>query len=525
MDFLRQLISGLVQMWQRLNASARINIVLALLATIALIGIMVATSGRAVYVRLYDGINPDELPKIADALSAERISYRLADNDQTILVPQNDRSRARMALSGKGLPAVQGRVPGFELFKEQDIMSNRWMQDVKYMRAVQGELQRQLDEFDFVNKSFVFIREAKDELFTTQQRPSKAAVTLDVRRKPNRAEIKAILHTISSFGGANLGLDNITLVTTDGTPLHLPPTSQFASIANSKLEYIAELEKQREERVLRDFERLGVQALVKVSAVVDFDQQTETVTLAEEGTPISTYTTSTTTSNRESLAQGAPGAIANLPEGSATPGGNENKEETTEQIQNFQPSTTETKTVREPGKVKQYIVSALIEGDVKKSTDASGVETTEYIGLSPERKKIYEDYIRAAVGEGETPTEITVNDQPFNVARLTDATGAFQAIESAKNMDRMLQYGTDAGKVLLVIAGFLLVRRFLRRAIVTPVEEAASEVPIEEPIRLDIGPSAEDRRREEIASEVSRLSETEPDSVAAVIRSWLAQED
>ncbi|HNR36801.1 MAG TPA: hypothetical protein PKO36_16615, partial [Candidatus Hydrogenedentes bacterium] len=66
---------------------------------------------------------------------------------------------------------------------------------------------------------------------------------------------------------------------------------------------------------------------------------------------------------------------------------------------------------------------------------------------------------------------------------------------------------------------------FLRRAIVTPVEEAASEVPIEEPIRLDIGPSAEDRRREEIASEVSRLSETEPDSVAAVIRSWLAQED
>ncbi|HOT52088.1 MAG TPA: hypothetical protein PLI07_13990, partial [Candidatus Hydrogenedentes bacterium] len=196
MDFLRQLISGLVQMWQRLNASARINIVLALLATIALIGIMVATSGRAVYVRLYDGINPDELPKIADALSAERISYRLADNDQTILVPQNDRSRARMALSGKGLPAVQGRVPGFELFKEQDIMSNRWMQDVKYMRAVQGELQRQLDEFDFVNKSFVFIREAKDELFTTQQRPSKAAVTLDVRRKPNRAEIKAILHTI-----------------------------------------------------------------------------------------------------------------------------------------------------------------------------------------------------------------------------------------------------------------------------------------------------------------------------------------
>ena len=526
MEFLRQLVKGIVQAWQRLTASARINLFLAALATVALIAFMVATSGRTTYVRLYDGINPDELSKIVDALGAERISYRLESNDQTILVPQTDRSRAKMALSGKGLPAVQGRAPGFELFKEQDIMSNRWTQDVKYMRAVQGELQRQLDEFDFVNKSFVFIREAKDELFTAQQKPSEAAVTLDVKRKLTSAEIKAVLHTIGSFGGANLGIENITLVTTDGTPLHLPPTSQFASIANSKLEYIAELEKQREDRVLKDFERLGVRALVKVSAQVDFDQQTETVSSSEEGVPISTYSTTTTNANKDALAQGAPGAMANMPEGAAAPGAAENKEETTETIQNFQPGTTETKTVREPGKVKRYIISALIEGDVKKTKDASGNETSEYTGLTPERKTIYEDYIRAAVGEGDTPSEITVNDQPFNVAKLTEATTAFQAIEGAKNVDRVIQYGTDAGKVLLVLIGFLLVRRFLRRAMVMPVGGATPESPIEEPINLgDMGPNQEDRRRQEIASEVARLSEQEPDSVAAVIRSWLSQED
>lgn len=525
MEFLRQLIRGIAQAWQRLSVSARINLVLASLATVAIIVFMVTMSGRAEYVRLYDDIGSDELSKVTDALSTAGIAYRLTNNDQTIMVPLADRSRAKMALSAKSLPSVQGRAPGFELFKEQDIMANRWLQDVKYMRAVQGELQRQLDEFDFINRSFVFIREAKEELFTAQQKPSEAAVTLDIKRKLTPVEIKAVLHTISSFGGANLGIENITLVATDGTPLHLPPTSQFASIANSKLEYIAELEKQREDRVLRDFERLGVRALVRVSAQVDFDQSTETVTSSEEGAPISSYTTSTTNTNKEALAQGAPGAMANMPEGSTAPGGSENKEETTEQIQNFQPGTTETKTVREPGKIKRYIVSALIEGDVKKTKDANGNETSEYTGLTPERKKVYEDYIRAAVGEGDTETEITVNDQPFDLAKLTEATTAFQAIEGAKRTDQMIQYGTDAGKVLLVFAGFLLVRRFLRRAIVMPVEEAIPEPPREEVVGLAIGPNAEDRRREEIAAEVTRLSETEPDSVAAVIRSWLSQEE
>ena len=524
MDFLRQVLNGIAQAWQRLSASARINLVLATVVTVVLVGFVVATAGKATYVRLFDGVNSEELPKIVDVLNQERISYRLENTDQTILVPTNDRSRAKMALSTKGLPASQGRTPGFELFKEQDIMSNRWLQDVKYMRAVQGELQRQLNEFDFINKSFVFIREAKEELFTSQQKPSEAAVTLDVKRPLTKMEIKAVLHTISSFGGANLGIDNITLTTTNGTPLHLPPTSEFASIASSKLEYIAELEKQREDRVIRDFERLGLRILVKVSAVVDFDSKTETVNKSEDGASLSTYTTTTTNNTKESLPQGAPGTMANMPEGSAAPGATDTKEQTEETIENFQPSTTESKTVHEPGKVRRFIVSALVEGESKKSTDASGKETVEYTALSEEKKKIYEDYIKAAVGEGETPTDITVNDHPFEIAKLGEARAAFEDIERAKKTDLMLQYGMNAGKVLLIIMGFLLARRFLRRAIVTPVQESREEE--EEAAAFRKPPvNPELVRREEIAAEVARLSEQDPTGVAALLRSWLAEEE
>lgn len=518
-DFLRQLVIGINQAWRRLSISARVNVVLAALATVAVVAFMVRTASRPQYVRLFENLDASETSNIAALLDQESIPYELADNEQTILVPQQSRSRGRLAASAKGLPTTQGHAPGFEIFQQQDIMSNRWMQDVKYMRAVQGELQRQLNEFDFVNKSFVFIREADEDLFAAQQKPSEAAVTLDVRHPLNKPEIKAVLHTISSFGGANLSEDNITLVTTDGTPLHLPPSSEFASIANSNLEYVSELERSREERAVRDLEQLGVRALVKVSALCDFDSRTETTMTSEDGAVLSSYTTTTKTTSRDALPEGAPGATANMPEGTSASGALQTSDETDETIENFQPSTTETTLTRHPGAVKKYIVSAIIEGETTKSTDANGNETTEYTGLSPEKKEMYEKYILAAVGSGEEETEITINDQPFTITNLGEARVAFQEIEQIKLLETLMSYAANAAKIALIVLVFVVGRRFLRRAIIVSPEEEEGRAYE----RAQATP--EDVRREQINEEVARMSQENPDSVAALLRTWLAEEE
>ena len=519
MDFLRQLVTGIGQAWRRLSVSARVNVVLAALATVAVVAFMVRTASQPQYVRLFENLEPSETSNIAALLDQESIPYELADNEQTILVPQQNRSRGRLAASAKGLPTTQGHAPGFEIFQQQDIMSNRWMQDVKYMRAVQGELQRQLNEFEFVNKSFVFIREADEELFAAQQKPSEAAVTLDVRRPLSKSEVQAVLHTISSFGGANLSGNDITLVTTDGTPLHLPPSDDFAAVANSNLEYVTELERSREERAVRDLEKLGVRAVVKVSAICDFEQRTETTTKSEEGAILSSYSTTTKTTSRDALPEGAPGATANMPEGAASAGENLTSDESDETIENFQPSTTETKLVRNPGSVKKYIVSAIIEGETRKTTGADGNETTEYAGLSPEKKEMYEKYLLAAVGSGEEETEITINDQPFTITNLGEARVAFQEIERVKLLEMLLAYAANAAKIALIVLVFIVGRRFLRRAIIVPTE-------VEEGRTYDRAQaSPEDVRRDQINEEVARMSQENPDAVAALLRTWLAEEE
>ena len=219
--------------------------------------------------------------------------------------------------------------------------------------------------------------------------------------------------------------------------------------------------------------------------------------------------------------------MANLPASEIGSGGAATSEDTEEVITNYQPTTTDTETITQPGEVMQYIVSAIVEGDYSTSkdadgnvvTDADGAAVREYVGLQDDRVKVYEDYLRAAVGEGKTPTQITVNDHPFEIEGLAAARVAVSEIEAARTREMVVQYLGDAAKILLILFGFLLARRFLRRVTMVEVEEGeveAAELPHASP---------EDRRRQEVAEEIERLSVQQPEAVAALLRSWIAEDN
>jgi flagellar biosynthesis/type III secretory pathway M-ring protein FliF/YscJ len=66
---------------------------------------------------------------------------------------------------------------------------------------------------------------------------------------------------------------------------------------------------------------------------------------------------------------------------------------------------------------------------------------------------------------------------------------------------------------------FVLARRFLMRAVITP----AADEPVASPSRPL--PSPEDLQREQISTEVARLSQEDPEAVVALLRTWMAQDE
>lgn len=517
MDFLRQLAASIAATWRHLSLSARVNIVLWGVAAVVIIVFIVVMGSRPQYVTLTDNVDPKNIGAIRTLLDDEGISVRLREGGRAIEVPMQSLSDARILLAENNLPIDRGRSPGFELFSEADLMTNRYLQDVQFMRALQGELEAVLNDFDFIDYSRVIIREAREELFRRDERPAEALVTLQTNRRLRPEEIKGILNLVAQGGGPNLDTDHITIMTTAGEVLAAPPDSKFASIANSKREYIVALEQEREARVLESLREMGVRATVRVSALVDFDEKEVVEEKAEEGPVISSYTTSTTTTTTETPPEGAPGVTANIAEAAAS-GGTRHQEETSETIENLEPSYTRTTTKTGPGNVIKYMVALVVEGDYEESTDAQGATTRTYIGLPEERKKTYSDLARMAVGEGEVETEVILHDHPFQVDTVATAVAVQETLTQASQQvwfDRIWL----ALQVLLIGFGFLLIRTFLRRAMETTEEEEAGP-------RVEMPKaSAEELRMQEVADEVTRLSREEPETVTALLRTWLLEEE
>lgn len=514
LEFLRQLVTGVTQAWQRLTISARVQIVLAALLTLGVIGGVVYFGAQPQYGRLYSGLNPEEAGEIASWLAENGIAYRMRQGGTAIDVPVGQIPEARVGLAAQDLPKSQGVVPGFELFEQRDLMSNRFLQDVDFMRALQGELQRTLNQYDFIRRSHVFIRESAEQLFVSEQQPSQATVTLDTTGPLTKAQVKAVLHTVSSFGGANLSPANVSITTTEGTLLHSPSQDQFASLANDKLEFQVALEQERQAKLERAFRQMGVNAIVNVSAVMDWTSEERRARQVTDGAVISSLESSSVTRDVELPPEGAPGAIANIPEELGRPGGEGTYTEDQELLENFDPSETVTTTTTHPGRVQQYKVAAYIEGDYVTTTDEDGNETTEYQPLTQEQITRYSEFITNAVGEGAEPTEVVVYDQPFRIERIA-GTAAAPEVGAPWYETPLVQWTWRLGLVVLV---FFAIRFLMRRALVLPTveEEEVVEIP-------EVSPT--ERRRQEIAAEVERLSQEEPETVAALLRTWMSEED
>jgi len=520
LEFFRQLVTGVATTWRRLSISARVQLALAAILTIGLIAGAAFFGAQPQYGRLYSRLDLEEANEITVFLTEQNIPYQIREGGTAIDIPVRDISRSRVALSAQNLPRSQGEVPGFELLDTSDLMTNRRQQDMNYQRALRGELQRQLNQYDFVRNSFVFIREAPDELFVGEQKPSQATVTLDTTGPLTPGQVKAVLHTVTSFGGAHLSPKQVAISLTDGTIVHSPSNDEFASLANDQLEVQVAYENAAEAKIRQAFEGMGVKHVVQVSAVMDWSSEDVTDRKVTDGAVISTLTTESEVRDISPAAGGPPGAVANIPEELGRPGAEGIISTDGETIENFEPSETLRTTSTRPGRVKQYKVAAFIEGayaPAAATEDAAApaegeVPAMDYQALTPEQITRYTEFIRNAVGDGSVPTEVAVFDQPFNIDRI--ASGEPVTLPGAPwTESTWFNWVWRLGLVALML---MVVRFLMRRALVIPAEE-------EEVIEIPEASPAE-RRQQEIAAEVERLSQQEPQTVAALLRTWMNEE-
>ncbi len=187
-----------------------------------------------------------------------------------------------------------GKHTGWEIFDKSSLGSTSFENNVKYLRAIEGELSRTLESLPFIAKANVKIALPKDSIFVKTKTPPSASVVLHLRA--NVALSRKQIVGIKSFLATaipDLTPKRISLIAQDGTLID----EEDGEVNGKKFlvhsSYRKKIEKEYEEKIMALLVPfLGTNRVIaKVSVVLDFINRAATKELYEpDGTIRSSQT-------------------------------------------------------------------------------------------------------------------------------------------------------------------------------------------------------------------------------------------
>jgi flagellar M-ring protein FliF len=471
------------------------------------------------YSLLYSGLDDTALAEVIDELDRAGVAYQIEAGGSRVLVPQNEVYRVRAQLASAGVRS--GSTPeGYELLEDQGLNVSDFRQRVDYQRALEGELSRTLVAMEPVSSATVHLVIPDDALFAEDQEPVKASVLVESDRQLSALEVETITFVVAS---SVEGLEPAQVTVADASGAVLQAAGEAAegsTVTNRNL------------RMTRDFEAVltaDVQRLldsaigpglatVVVRADLDFDESaTESETFdPDSAVVIKQQRVDETFTGSGSPPGGVIGVDGNAPEPDDTVDTYDYSR--TEVLEETGIDRTVTRTVKAPGRIRSLSVAVVMDDGT--NTGVTPPETTEV-----------ERLVTAALGldsaRGDTVAVSSVAfAAPEEVEADTTAAAAEPAEEEAADpmMTMLPQVAGGAVLVLVALALLWMTRRGRRSAAAVEPTEATGPVALPAPDQSGGGAAAAIPARASPArsADVVGLIEKQPEEIAVLLRSWLA---
>ena len=195
--------------------------------TVAIIGVAVLVLGvsalsmwvtKPAYTPLFTGLSGADASSIVDQLTADGVSYELADGGASIMVPEADVYSQRIKASAAGLPSSS--TGGYSLLDTMGVTSSEFQQSVTYKRALEGELAQTIGAMNGVQSASVQLAIPKDTVFVSEKNAPTASVFVQARNGVTLSsdQVQAIVHlTSASIDG--MKASDVAVIDSTGTVL------------------------------------------------------------------------------------------------------------------------------------------------------------------------------------------------------------------------------------------------------------------------------------------------------------------
>jgi len=286
------------------------------IAAAVAVGLSVALWSRGTsYSLLYANLAADDQARIAQALDAAQIRYRLQPTSNGIEVATEHLAEARLKLAGQGLPEGGG---GFALLdKDPGFGVSQFVESARYQHALETELARTIANLRPIEGARVHIALPRQSAFVREQRAASASVFVQLKagQRLEQQQVQAIINLVAS-SIPELDAHQVTVVDQQGRLLSQPPGHDEFSLREEQFDLVHRLEDDYRERIEALLAPLVGSGHVRAQVVAQLDMSVSEEA-REQYRPDSQIVRSEQVSEQQSRdgagAQGVPGALSNQP--------------------------------------------------------------------------------------------------------------------------------------------------------------------------------------------------------------------
>ncbi len=416
MDF-KALFLQLSVLYAKLSKEQKIIIATAVVGIVAfLIFMVVYTANKTTtdkYEILFDSLSSSDAAKVVEQLEKDGIPYELLANN-VIKVPKDVVYKERITIASMGIPKDGG--VDFGLFDNQEFGATSFDQDVKFLRALEGELSKTINALTPIENTAVSLALPKDTLFVSKEVPPTASVMISLieGKTLSSKQIRGIKNLVAA-AVPKLTTANVMLINGEGETLgDEDEMAQMGELSAVQQKYKAKEEKKRQRKIIQiisPFVGGKEKVIAQVTVEYDFSIQNST---SESYDPENVVRSEQISEEKREGSKpteigGVPGTVSNIGpvQGLKSEQSGEKYEKNTGTT-NYEIGKTVSTTKSQFARIKRITAAVLVDGkyNYKIAEDGTSTDELEYKNLDETDLQALSSLVSQSIGIDETRGDV-----------------------------------------------------------------------------------------------------------------------
>lgn len=504
----------LLDFWRNLEKRSKYKLFISIVLILIILTGIIYYFTRTEYEVLYRDLSKKDAGVITTKLDETATDWKFGEDETTILVPKEIKSKVMIDLASEGLPKEGYSI--LDALNETSWTMTEYEKRERIRYAVESQISSTISEIDGIEKSNVIVDIPDDSAFMNKEEVATSSVFVTLTDNSPLSNDKVVaIKTLVSSSFKGMTNENVNIIDDAGR--------SYASSDNSMEEYNVSdqigmkqsFENKINNSIKRFLENLFGNNNVDVRANVNMNFNSEITNIVEFTPPIEDQTEGLVRSMEKieeltvgGIAGDAVGTDANIEDITdyVTEGEGYSKYDKASEVINYELNEINKEIKKAPGDVESVTVAVLID---KNAIDGE---------LTGERQKEIEDLIYAATGID--TQEVVVSTGEFAKTQMPNSPVEAKGLSNLPMWTYILIGAILIG--VLAIIGFIIYRRRSGEENIDTNETEVNNYNFNQTEYIeDIDFETE---KSQYKSKINDFVQKKPDAVAQLLRSWLNEE-